>query len=85
MTNAVRHAQACSIRITLEEADNTIIVNVEDDGIGLPAEHERGNGMGLKIMQYRAGLIGAILNIDSSPDGGTVVTCRLSLPKRQAK
>jgi nitrate/nitrite-specific signal transduction histidine kinase len=41
------------------------VVTVEDDGCGVPPGAEHKGGMGLKIMRYRATIIGATLNIVS--------------------
>ncbi len=58
--NAVRHASASSISITLRAMDGELTLSVEDDGSGLPPEKERGIGMGLSMMRHRASTIGAI-------------------------
>ncbi|MDH3583299.1 MAG: sensor histidine kinase, partial [Phycisphaerae bacterium] len=51
-----------------------------DDGCGIPGGTKEASGMGLRIMQYRAGLIGARLDIEPSPDlGGTMIRCVLPL------
>lgn len=52
-------------------------VSVYDDGGGIPAGSDAKGGQGLNIMQYRAGLIGATLTVESPKEGGTVVTCVL--------
>jgi len=52
-------------------------MEIEDDGCGLPAS-VRGNGMGLRIMQYRAHRINTALSINGKPGGGTVVTLEIA-------
>jgi nitrate/nitrite-specific signal transduction histidine kinase len=52
-------------------------MSVEDDGCGLPPDAESEGGMGLKIMKYRAGIVGALLELGAREDGGTVVRCTL--------
>ncbi len=54
-----------------------ITLTVTDDGIGLPENARAGQGMGLRIMAYRANMIGATFNIERLPESGTRVTCRL--------
>lgn len=49
---------------------------IEDNGSGLPAGATQNGGMGLRIMRYRAGLIGGDLKIERGREGGTVVVCR---------
>ena len=63
VTNALKHAQARNIRISLEGDDQAVTLRVQDDGIGLPEPPVDSKGMGLKIMRYRAGLINAHLSI----------------------
>jgi len=75
INNAVKHARARQIVVRPESLNGTLAVTVEDDGIGI-AEHARQNGgMGLRIMQYRAGVIDAALDVHSTDAGGTAVVC----------
>ncbi len=80
ISNALKHAQATCIRIMLQSASDRIVLSVSDDGKGIPATKKATDGMGLRIMGYRADLIGATLNVGPSEDGGTVVVC--TVPKR---
>ena len=48
---------------------------MKDDGIGFVAERPSASGMGLHIMNYRARMIGASLDIRRGTEGGTVVLC----------
>lgn len=82
-TNAVKHGQAKKIVIRLETSNDATILSISDDGVGLPEIPRGGNGMGLRIMAYRASVIGAVFNIESLPAGGTRVTCALPLADRQ--
>jgi two-component system CheB/CheR fusion protein len=74
--NAVKHAQARNLRITLR-ADEVLSLRVQDDGIGMPAPAAENEGLGLRIMRNRAALLGGILTIEPSQPRGTVVTCVL--------
>jgi PAS domain S-box-containing protein len=74
VSNAVRHGQARAVVIALT-AGNEVRLSVKDDGRGLPPENERGHGIGLRIMQYRAGMTGGTLSIQSVPGDGTAVVC----------
>ena len=71
MTNAVRHGNAQNITITLASEDTRIVLRIRDDGIGIRLPQGEGKGLGLRIMHYRAGLIGAALDIASAEGGGT--------------
>lgn len=76
LNNAVKHANARNIHIKLENTDHFEIA-VSDDGKGFEVTDKIFNkSLGLRIMRYRAGIIGCILDIESSPDKGTVVHCK---------
>ena len=77
VTNAVRHGQARQIVIRLASNQQQPVLTIEDDGIGLPADLPISEGLGLRIMKSRAGLIGAALTVERMDGGGTRVTCRL--------
>jgi signal transduction histidine kinase len=78
VTNAVKHAHAASISIELAESDSVATLRVRDDGIGIPdAASRRSDGLGLRIMRYRATAIGAQFSVAAGPGGGTVVACAL--------
>ena len=49
--------------IRLEAEGRSVTLEVRDDGDGMPPRAEDGPGMGLRIMRYRAGLIGATLHV----------------------
>jgi signal transduction histidine kinase len=77
VANALRHSQARHITIRLEEHDTHIVLQVSDDGCGLPSQLDENEGMGLQIMGFRAGLIHAELAIEPAEPSGTSVTCKL--------
>jgi signal transduction histidine kinase len=71
VSNAVKHGKARNIRIRLTK-DALIIT---DDGKGLHAP-AKGEGMGLRIMRYRAEMTGSTLKIANRRGKGVVVTCQ---------
>jgi signal transduction histidine kinase len=75
ISNAVRHARAKTIALTLRLAGAAAVLTVANDGAPLPAEPERAGGMGLRIMRYRAELIGATLRLGSTAEGKTELNC----------
>jgi len=77
ITNAIRHGKAKHITIRLDSAESAITLTITDDGIGLPENAQNKNGMGLRIMAYRASMIGATFNIGRLSARGTRVTCTL--------
>ena len=80
ISNAIRHGRAKHIALDLEDNGSEITLTISDDGVGLPADAWDKTGMGLHIMRYRAGMIGAELQIKRLPARGTRVTCRLPEP-----
>ena len=79
LANASKHSGGANVDITLQPSGDRWLLTIQDDGIGfsLPARNQE--GMGLRILHYRARVIGATLNLQSQPGSGTTVTC-LFLP-----
>jgi PAS domain S-box-containing protein len=75
--NAVRHAQAQQIRVSLL-ADGDLILRVQDDGIGIHSPLAETDGLGLRIMGNRAAIVGGRLSISTVVPHGTAVTCVLA-------
>lgn len=78
--NAIQHGRARRIVVRLNIVEGGLVLNVADDGVGLPSRPDRGPGLGLRIMEHRAKTIGASFAIETPPGGGTVVECTLPLP-----
>ena len=74
--NAVKHAGATTVEVSLELADERVRLSVRDDGCGFAAGIEPG-GNGLRIMRHRAHVAHGRLKIESSPGNGTRITCEL--------
>jgi signal transduction histidine kinase len=75
--NANKHAQARQIVVELGRSGKELVLCVTDDGVGFPEKPNLKHGLGSHIMDYRARLIGARLEIDSPKQGGTRVACYL--------
>jgi PAS domain S-box-containing protein len=82
VSNAIRHGKARHVVIQLKEHRRKIVVSVSDDGLGFPKAIPQSKGMGLRIMQSRAGMIGATLALDNIPTGGARVSCTVSRKSR---
>ncbi len=81
VNNAVKHGKANEIHINLAcISDNRVDLSIEDDGVGLSEDFANAKGMGLNIMNYRAAMIGATLEIAPRDGSGTVVRCSFTLP-----
>ena len=77
LNNAVKHAQASSVRVAVSRGDGQLVVVVADDGLGFDAARP-GTGYGLAGMRERVALVRGTLAISSSP-AGTTVEARLPL------
>lgn len=79
INNTVKHAEATSVHIFLSRENNTLVLKVQDDGVGFsPAAH--GNtGFGLSQMRERVVQLNGSLDIHSSLGHGTTVVARIPL------
>jgi PAS domain S-box-containing protein len=73
LNNAARHGHAALVDILLVATSNSFLLCISDDGEGIREPKSSYTGMGLNIMKYRAGMIGAKLEIASRQPRGTVV------------
>ena len=73
LSNAVRHSGATQVSLSLGQRGGMLRLAVADNGAGLGAQEGGSAGLGLHIMQYRAQLIGARLEMRRPPKGGTAV------------
>lgn len=72
LNNALKHAQASSIKLHLRLDEQTVMMEIVDDGSGFLLEvAEDSGGMGLRGMQERAARLGGCLTVESSPGEGT--------------
>ena len=79
LNNAVKHADASQIEVTLKSEQDHGILQIIDDGIGIPLDLEGSTGLGLNIMKHRCGLFDGEISINPDGDRGTKVTCRFPL------
>ncbi len=75
--NAVSHGGADCIQLQLLNGASDLRLKIADDGKGFAPDNVSANGMGLRIMRFRAECIGAELRVESSPNRGTTVECCL--------
>lgn len=82
LNNAFSHAQATAIEVTLRYGDADLVVEVKDNGVGLPelvtAEGRRPGHWGMVTMRERATEMGGSVSIDTDGNGTTVT---LVVPK----
>ena len=83
VTNAVKHAQAKNIRVTLDYTGSELILSVKDDGCGFSSETvqqiTQSGHFGLHGIRARANKIGAQLDVSSLIGIGTTITVRMKL------
>jgi signal transduction histidine kinase len=79
VNNGLKHAAPSEIRIGLERRDGALLLEVEDDGPGFEESALPNEGIGLRVMRYRARLIDGLLEIGSAPAGGTRISCRVRI------
>jgi PAS domain S-box-containing protein len=77
INNALRHGRPTRIDIHLAALPDALVLSVRDNGVGLEQESGSRSGVGLRLMRYRASLIGGILQVGPAEKNGTVVTCTL--------
>lgn len=77
INNAIRHGKARRIDIRLSDDRDCIYLEIKDNGKGAAAAFQDGAGIGLRIMQYRAGIIGGACSFENGGHGFIVrVTIR---------
>jgi len=80
-TNVLRHSQASSCQVRLENLSDRVRLTVNDNGKGAPGkDSQTSNGMGLTGMQERVTALGGDLKVDGR--GGTSITITLPVTRR---
>jgi signal transduction histidine kinase len=85
VSNAIKHGKASEVVIRLEAFEDGIVLEVRDNGVGLPESPPTTAGMGLRIMAHRADMIGATFRAQRGASGGTTVSCVLRQDGQTAK
>lgn len=80
VTNAVTHGKADQVLIHLTEENRVVHLRIRDNGHGFPQVSDRGQGMGIRIMDYRSRMIGGTLTVQPEAEGGALVTCSYPCP-----
>jgi signal transduction histidine kinase len=75
-TNVVKHARASACQILIRLENGSLLLEISDNGKGLPAETH--TGIGLHSMRERAGELGGEFAVEKKPSGGTII--RACLP-----
>jgi signal transduction histidine kinase len=80
VANAVRHAGASTCTVGLGLSGDDLLVEISDDGRGVPADAVP--GVGSASMRERAAELGGTLDVTTAPGAGTAVRARLPLAAR---
>ena len=84
--NVAKHARARSVNVLLETRGDSVVVVIEDDGIGFQGVEFSEQMIGLTGMRERAAAVGGTLDIEPTPGGGTTVLARIpivaTIPRR---
>jgi signal transduction histidine kinase len=75
VTNAIKHGKGTDVLIQLQNTDTGVMLKIVDNGRGFGQLPPPQTGMGLRIMHYRAGMIGGSLTMDNGSHGGATVIC----------
>ena len=81
LNNVVKHAQAKEVTVRLQFDDESVCLEVQDDGTGFePAKAQQSGGMGLRGMGERSQRMNGNLEIESAPGHGTILKVRTEIP-----
>ncbi len=79
LTNSLKHSNASEIRISLTLSSSQTALEISDNGVGFDLEEKENksseSGMGLRIMKYRASILGGELQVSRNGSNGTTVRC----------
>jgi two-component system sensor histidine kinase UhpB len=79
LINALRHAQASQVQITVECDARRVLVSVADDGRGLSDEWARPGHFGLRGLQDRVQQLRGVFSVGNAAAGGVEVTAEIPL------
>ncbi|MDO8147798.1 histidine kinase [Isoptericola sp. b515] len=82
LANVVRHARATQAGVVLRFTDDTVVLDVVDDGCGF--DPGATDGFGLAAMRSRAAELGGTLVVDSTPGSGTALAVAVPLAEEAA-
>jgi signal transduction histidine kinase len=78
VVNAVKHSRASEILLQLVAYGGRITLRVRDNGVGMPSDPQKNEGMGIPIMQYRCREIDGVLSIERGRSRGSIVACSVA-------
>jgi signal transduction histidine kinase len=79
LNNVVKHAHAKNVMVHIIQSGHTVIMKIEDDGVGFNTGKKGKGGIGLRTMRERAETQKADLVIHSAPNKGTSLTVEVKI------
>ncbi len=80
LTNVARHSRATCCSLSFEAEDETLLLRVRDNGVGLGSvDMANLRSLGVVGMRERAAMVGGKLTVENAPEGGVLVTACLPL------
>lgn len=80
LNNVIKHAKASEVHIILKKRGKSLLLTVEDNGIGLNQGEHKEESFGLLGIRERALMVGGKARIKSQPGKGTQVSASIPLP-----
>jgi signal transduction histidine kinase len=84
ISNAIKHAHASRVILTLSDAGDIVVLTVTDDGRGIDPDARTATGFGLIGMRERVDLLGGTLRVTSNDGAGTRVEVSVPVRRRTA-
>ncbi len=75
VNNAIKHGKADQISVVIRSDEQTLRIEIRDNGIGISTDAQKAAGCGLRIMRYRARAVGGKVETQRMAQGGTLVAC----------
>jgi signal transduction histidine kinase len=79
VTNAIKHGKAKKVDMNLSTSNGDLIMTIRNDGEPFPETLGLKNRMGLRIMHYRAHVIGGTVSVKGQGEHGAIVTCSVPM------
>ena len=77
----LRHSACTQIDVELRQVANTLLLNVADNGRGIEPGAATDTGLGLRLMEYRARMIGGALRRVGNAAQGTRIELVMPMPR----
>jgi signal transduction histidine kinase len=83
LNNAVKHARASNVELSVAAGEGKVCCSIRDNGVGIPtvSRGQQIGGIGLIGMRERLVPLGGTLRIDSAPGAGTEIRATIPLPR----